>query len=100
MHWSMFVCLATMASAQVNINFEIVTKSEEALGEAVLSESIAKYNLSQPQSIAVDVVILNATIIVGSCAAGYYWEVDKCLPCECPLHEISTVLAVWFEPMT
>ena len=96
----MIVCLASFVSAQVNINFEIVTKSEDPFGEAMLSESIAKYNLSQPQSIAVDVVILNATIIMGSCAAGYYWEVDKCLPCECPLHETSGVRAVWFEPMT
>ncbi len=99
MRWVCLCCLLACVNSQVNVNFQIFSTNEDPPAASALSDSLSSYNLSQPLSMQLDVVYLNASIILGVCAPGFYWKVDTCFPCECPWHEPFDVSSVWFEPM-
>ncbi len=99
MRWLCTCCLLAIVHAKISVDFKFVSTNEDPLQQDALSNSISSYNLSQPLNMQLDVVYLNASIIYGVCAPGYYWDINTCLPCECPWHEATDLRAVWFEPM-
>ncbi len=99
MRWMCAYCLMAIVHSEISINFELISTNEDPMQQDALSEAIISRNLSKPLNMQLDVVYLNASIIFGVCAPGYFWDIDTCRPCECPWHDPSDVQAVWFEPM-
>lgn len=93
------LCFIGCIHAEIKVQFNVVSKSENPIVKSALSEVLASYNLSEPLNVDFQVVFMNATIVKGQCAPGYFWKLDKCVPCVCSVYAPSDIKTIWFEPL-
>jgi hypothetical protein len=93
------LCLSHALADTVDVKFQIITKQESPLQPDDIDRALASQGLVQPVAANLALVDLNATIISGQCTAGYYWESNKCLKCQCASFAASEITTMWFEPL-
>ena len=95
--WWFLVLLVSPTGSQLQVGFQYIQDGLASVSNDELAQAFQDVFLPVQGEVESHVMSLNATIIKGTCDAGWHWVDPVCLPCVCTVPSPGQAAAVWFE---